>query len=260
MAMGSGVVGQTHTGNPILDARAAQVEVELEEWAKRVPTFDFDPSGTDLFSLMELAYAFSKRAAEFSRVIRNLMADQQLVPAAIMARALTETVAMGCLYLHDMERLTAAGDQEKLSARLMKFYAGVREHDIKPVHVNDAMRHLEKIDEAYFNDLATRYPLLAYAKAARARQAPPAQTADDEGLPLVSRNYALLCEVAHPNGLGTQYLYGVPDPRFDGRALRDRLAFLSVAAIWQCHHLMRALTRGESLPENFKAKLLTGRG
>ncbi len=247
------------TNNPILAARAAQVEAELAGWGARSPYFSFDPSDTHLFSMMELAYAYPKRAAEFGRVIRSLLEGQQLVPAAVMARALTETIAMGCLYLNDMQRLVAAGDLGRLEARFKKFYAGVRDQEVTPIHVLDALRHLEKIDEAYFNELATRHPILAIAKR-MLPQAPPASTttAVENALPLVSQNYALLSEVAHPNGTGTQYLYGVPDPRFDDRALRDRLSFLSVAAIWQCHHLVRALRQAESLPGDFQAKFLAG--
>lgn len=251
-------VSRDATNNPILGARAAQVEAELAGWAARSPSFGFDPNGSHLYSVMELAYSYPKRASEFARVIRSLLEHQQLVPATIMARALTETTAVGCLYLHDMQRLVAAGELDKVEARFMKYYAGIRDHDIKPVHVNDAMRHLEKIDEAYFDDLAKRNPILAIVKVAVTQADSSSAASPEANLPLVSRNYALLSEVSHPNGLGTQYLYGVNDnPRFDGRELRERLAFLSVAAIWQCHHLTRALQRAESVPEEFRVKFLS---
>jgi hypothetical protein len=245
--------------NPILEARAAQVEADLAGWAARSPSFDFDPSGSNLFSIMELAHAYSKRASEFVRVIRSMLKDQQLVPAAVMARALTETTAMGCLYLDDMQRLIAAGDGARLEARFKKFYVGVRDGKIVPVHVMDALRHLEKVDEAYFEELSTRHPILAVATKLLAATRPAQDAAADKGLPLVSQNYALLSEVAHPNGTGTQFLYGVPHPQVDCQPLHERLAFLSVAAIWQCHHLIRALQRTQSLPAEFRAKFLPDR-
>ena len=68
-----------------------------------------------------------------------------------------ETVAMGCLYLHDMERLIAAKDHDRLESRLGRFYAGVKGEKIEPVHVMDAMRHLEEADAAYIEYLDRKY-------------------------------------------------------------------------------------------------------
>jgi hypothetical protein len=243
--------------NPILRTRSAQVEAQLAAWASRTPSLQFDAKGSHLFSMMELAYSYPKRAHEIANVIRLLLERSHIVPAVIMARALTETVAAGTLYLADMVRLVASGDLNRLEARFMKFYSGIRDHDIGPVHVLDAIRHLEKIDEAYFEDLSMRYPLLDEIKK-RIINATEEQGASSEfTLPLVSRNYALLSEVAHPNGLGTQFLYPAPDTPYDGKSLRQRLSFLCEAAIWQAHHLITALGRAETLPEEFRVKFLT---
>jgi hypothetical protein len=43
--------------------------------------------------------------------IRLLLKDDQIVPATVIARALIETIAIGCSFLCDMDRLIAGGRQ-----------------------------------------------------------------------------------------------------------------------------------------------------
>jgi hypothetical protein len=70
--------------------------------------------------MVELSYSFAKRCSDFSDAIRTLLKDGKIVPATVLARALIETVAMGCLYLHDMERLIVANDRSRLEGRISR--------------------------------------------------------------------------------------------------------------------------------------------
>jgi hypothetical protein len=243
--------------NPVMQARMAQVKTQLSAFAQKSPAFTFNPAGTHLISMMELAYSYAKRADELVVVIECLLKSAELVSGVVLARALTETAAAGTLYVSDMRRLIAAGDLRRLEDRFKKFYAGVRDTDIGPVHVLEAIRHLEAVDNAYYSSLESRYPAL---KEVMARLVTASGESSDEAVQQlalrVSRNYALLSEVAHPNGLGTQYLYPAPDAPIDEGHLRQRLAFLCGAAIWQCHHLVTALAQAENLPDDYRAAFL----
>jgi hypothetical protein len=120
--------------NPIMTARIHQIEGELHQWAAKPVELTFDASATDLFSMMELAHSYAKRSAAFADAIRRLLAKEMIVPAVVVGRALIETVAMGCLYLHDMRRLTEAGDHVALDKRFSKYFIGQKGKDIGPVH------------------------------------------------------------------------------------------------------------------------------
>ena len=233
----------------LLMARVERVKGDLDAWASKVPEFDFNPAGTPLFSMIELAYSFARRASDFGRAILSLQKRNQLIPAAVVARALIETAAMGCLFVHDMHRLIASGDRERLDARLTKFYAGVRDTDFTPVHVLDAIRHLDKIDKSYFRELFARHAELVDKLRKRLPESPSELLEPD-----VESNYAFLSEVTHPNGTGTQLIYG-EDGAEDARAMvAERVAFLSSAAIWQCHHLVRSLEDTRTLPDAFRRR------
>lgn len=234
-------------------ARLKQVTAELRHWAKEKPAFDFDGSGSHLFSIMELAYSFAARSSDLIAAIEGLLKQGALVPAVILARALTETVGVGSLFVADMFKLMAAGNLEALEARFKKYYLGQRDAEIGPVHVLDGIRHLETVDHEHFQNLAGKSPIL--------RAAVDAFGIDFKGSEVsVSANYALLSEVAHPNGLGTQFLFPAPDtPAFD-RDLRHKLEFLCRVAIWQSHLLVRAMRRTKEFPELFRASFLAKPG
>jgi hypothetical protein len=79
-----------------------------------------------------------------------------------------------------------------------------------------------------------------------------------EELLSVMKNYDLLSEVTHPNGLGTQFLY--PDPSSDNAPvtkLRQRFRHASLMAIWHCSHLLKSLTDSSDLPDRFRAVFLS---
>ncbi len=129
---------------PLAINRIASIEEELKSWACKSVSLSFDARGTDLFSIHELAHSYARRSVDLAASIRLLLQEYRIVPATILGRALIETVAMGCFFLHEINRLIMAGDRHRVDERVKRFYAGVKGGAIEPVHVMDAMRHLEK--------------------------------------------------------------------------------------------------------------------
>lgn len=245
--------------NPLAIERVELIERDLRAWAAKPITFEFDPSGTHLFSMMELTHSYAKRCADFADSIRSLLSENRIVPATVTARALIETIAMACLYLHDMTSLIAAGDRDRVDARFSRFYAGVKGQDVEPVHVMDGMRYLEKIDGDYVTYLDQKYGfftrLLEELKAAGEKV--EAKTARE--MLSAMKNYDLLSEVSHPNGIGTQFLY--PDESNENSTVaqaREQFRFVSLTAIWQCHHLLNALDESADLPDRYQAAFMGG--
>jgi hypothetical protein len=90
---------------PDLNTRVEGIEKDLNEWASKSKIFNFDPSGTHLFSMIELTRSYTKRCVDLAVSIRLLLAEDRIVPATVMARALIETIGIACLFLNDMGRL-----------------------------------------------------------------------------------------------------------------------------------------------------------
>jgi hypothetical protein len=242
---------------PLAKGRIEAIEKDIQEWADKPIDFSFDPSGTGLFSMEELGRAFAKRAADFSKSIRMLLANGHIIPATVVGRALVETVSMGCLFLHDMDKLVAAGDVARFDARLQRFYAGVKGKSVEPVHVMDAIRYLEQIDAEYVQYLDNKHNMFALAeKIAKIRGHELTKEEFFQKLS-VMKNYDLLSEVSHPNGTGTQFMYGQPGPADEqAERLRKRFHQASLMSIWACHHLLVALKKNEDLPERYRAAFL----
>ena len=239
-------------------ARIEQVEEDLRSWAEEPIDFSFDPRGTPLFSMMELAHSYARRCVDLADAIRLLLAKNKIIPAAVLGRAFIETVAMGCLYLHDMEELIAANDHDRLESKLARFYAGIKRTQIKPVHVMDAMRHLDKVDAAYVEYLDRKYGVFTrYLEMLKAR----GEDVNESFSETVSviRTYDLLSEVTHPNGLGTQFLF--PDESNESEevtAARIRFRGVSLTAIWHGRHLVAALEQRADMPERYRTQFGTG--
>ncbi len=243
--------------NPIAAARIEQVERELRAFAEKPISFTFNPSGTTLFSIMELRQSYAKRCVDLADTIRSLVSQSRIVPATVIGRALIETVAMGCLYLHEMRRLIDAGDLERLEARHTRFYAGIRGKSVEPVHVMDAMRHLEKIDGNYVAYLDQKFGVFTLAIEKLKATGQDLDVNDVRELLSTMKNYNDLSEISHPNGLGTQFLYPDSSNENDAVAMvRVRYRVTSLSSIWQCHHLVRALGESEDLPERYKATFM----
>jgi hypothetical protein len=137
--------------------RIERVEQDLDSWAAKSVDFTFDPSGTNLFSIMELSLSYTKRCADFASSIRLLLQDDHVVPATVIARALIETIGIGCLFLSDVGRLIAAGDRDRLDNRVNRFYTGMKGGSVEPVHVLDGIRHLEQLEKTYVKYLDDKY-------------------------------------------------------------------------------------------------------
>ncbi|RAK57219.1 hypothetical protein [Phenylobacterium deserti] len=223
--------------SPLLLERIREVEVELAIWARRAP----DPQlEGDLFAMMELLYSYPKRADDLASSAKAMMHLRRLTPAVILSRALIETVAMGCFYVHELKRLISAGDAEALKTKFDKFYAGRLGEEVSPVHVNDALRYLEKIDNAEDPDrTATEARLEAEAEALGGL--------DLSDPKFVETSYGLLCEIAHPSCVGTHLLYPAPGGP-DIAEPKQRLEFAAELAIWQAQYLLEALKEGEEIP------------
>jgi hypothetical protein len=243
--------------NPLSVARIEQIEAEVKRWAEKPIEFTFDVSGSHLFSIMELLHSFPRRCVELSAAIRNELAGDRIVSATILGRALIETVAMGALYVHDMNRLIEAKDVDALEKRFLRYYTGIRGQEIQPVHIMDAIRHLEKIDGEYISYLDDKYGVFTQFMA----------TLKDTGLDPGDRsfkdvlstmkNYDELSEIGHPNGAGTQLLYpAANDDQGMAKRYKSKFRSSSVAAIWQCHHLLRALEKCTDLPERYRAAFM----
>ncbi len=243
---------------PLTAARIEQVEQDLRSWAEKPIDISFDPKGTPLFSMMELAHSYARRCVDLTDAICLLLARNHIIPAAVLGRALIETVAMGCLYLHDMGELIAAKDHDRLESKLARFYAGVRGQKIEPVHVMDAMRHLDKVDAAHIEYLDSKYGVFTrFMEVLKAR----GEDVDESFGETVSviRTYDLLSEVSHPNGTGTQFLF--PDESNETEAVaaaRTRFRGASLMAIWHGRHLVAALEQRADFPERYRTEFGTG--
>ena len=129
--------------------RIETVEQDLDSWAAKLVDFAFDPSGElTYFPLWNYHKAMRNAVPTLRRrTIRSLLRDDHVVPATVIARALIETIDIGCLFLSDMERLIAAGDRDRLDNRVKRFYTGIKGSGVEPVHVLDGIRHLEELDK-----------------------------------------------------------------------------------------------------------------
>ena len=247
----------TIENNPLAVARLQQIERDIATWAKKNIEVKFDYSGTHLFSMMELAYSYAKRCDDLVGSIRHLLSQDRIVAATIVGRALIETIATGCFYVYEMHRLIELGDRNRLDDRLHRFYAGVKGKSVEPVHVMDAMRHLEKIDGDYVTYLDGKYGVFTRM----IEQLKPAEKSGSHESPRevlsAMRNYDELSEVCHPNGIGTQFLF--PDQSNETEMVikaRERFRSAAITSIWQCNHLLKALIKADELPESYRRKFL----
>jgi hypothetical protein len=239
--------------------RMERVELDLDSWAAKSVDFTFDPSGTILFSIMELSLSYAKRCADFASSIRLLLQDNHVVSATAIARALIETIGIGCLFLSDMDRLIAAGDRDRLDSRVKRFYTGIKGSGVEPVHVLDGIRHLEQLDKTYVKHLDDKYGVFSQFMEIVKKAKP--DVSDPYEMLSAIKNYNDLSEVAHPNGVGTQFMY--PDPTNENATVekvRSRFRNASILAIWQARHLITALENSADLPKRYRAAFMSAPG
>jgi len=107
--------------------------------------------------MIELTRSYTKRCVDLAVSIRLLLAEDRIVPATVVARALIETIGIACLFLNDMGRLIAAGDRTRVMLALSAFYAGFKGRSVQPVNVMDGIRYLGQIDKEYVEYLDKKY-------------------------------------------------------------------------------------------------------
>ena len=216
-------------------SRLLQIEEKIQMLAKHQVRL-VDCTSTDSYSVLELAYSIPKRAHDIISAMKLGILNDQVVPVVILARALIETTATGCLFYDRMEKHLGKTDHERLARDFIKFYAGGRlEGAPKGFHTNDGLRHLEQIDSIYF------------AKISKASSQVVEALKDNAG---VLKLYDELSEIAHPNGLGLQYLYPAEDAE-DPKNVKERYRHLVGAAVWQCHHIVRAMTNFSNFDQRY---------
>lgn len=227
----------------IRKARLNQVVAEIRDWAERGWTYQ-DAPNLVVYSVLELANSFPKRANDLIASIRLLALGGRVVPAVILARALVETVAMGRYYAETIERHLQAGDYEKLERDFLRFFMGSKIEGslIKPFHVNDALRDLEQRDLAYLSYLVAKHP--------ERWSALPDPVSAYENAAGLRMTYDRLSEISHPNGLGTQFLYPANDAP-DNQTTIAQYRFMTDAAIWQAHHLLVGLKTLHGFADRF---------
>lgn len=241
----------------LVSGRHEQIDRDLRNWAQQPIKISFDPTGTHLFSMMELLKSYARRCVELGDVVRDLANQGKVASAVIVARALIETIAMGCFYLHEMRRLIAAGDRNQLEDRFLRFYAGIRGSTVQPIHVLDAIRHLAKIDRDYVAYLDKKYGLLTTGLKLLKITAGKDDGKSLHDLLSVIAIYDQLSEIAHPNGAGTQYLFPEPiNESPEAIKTKERLRRIALSAPWHRFHLLDALLSSADLPEKFKATFL----
>lgn len=229
----------------IRQARLNQVASQIREWAARSWSYE-DAPNLVVYSLLELAYSFPKRADDLIASIRLLAVGNRVVPAVILARALVETVAMGRYYVETIERHLQARDFQKLESIFLRFFMGSRidGSPVKSIHVNDALRDLEQRDLAYLAHLVGQFPA--------SWSSIPDPVATFEANSSLQKTYDRLSEISHPNGLGTQFLYPADDAP-DNQKTIAHYRFMTDLAVWQAHHLVVGLRKFDDFAERFVA-------
>jgi hypothetical protein len=224
--------------SPFLLERIREVEGELADWAHRRPSFDFEVEGTELLPIMELLYGYAKRAHDLAAAARALMALERLTPAAILARALIETTAIGCLYVKEMRRLVDGGELAPLRARFRRYSDAAGD-----APVEEALRYLAALDGAQFT-------------ATRSAEAQALGGLDLGDPKFVETSYQLLGEASHPGSAGGDLLHAAAgEPEIDEPRLR--LEFAVELAIWHGRYLLAALEEGESLPKTYRERFMS---
>ena len=225
--------------------RISDIFQDVHRWSNLPIEFSRDPTGTNLYSIEETKRAYCRRFANFASVAGNLVHDRQELAACVIARAQIETVAMASFFASELSRLIRAGNIEHFNSKVERFIIGSASKGARrqPIHVSDALRHLQKLDEAYIKDLWLRYPSLTQSLSqVLLPEKPPVGAEDVVATVSAIRNYDILSEVAHPNGVGVFFMFGQPEDDGVGQnQVRSLLASVIKAATWQGHHMLTAL-------------------
>lgn len=238
------------------EERRRGVVEALRKLADDPISFTFNPQGTQLYSIEEVKRAYARRFVSMSESSQLMMQGGDVVSAVILARALIETVAVGCFFASELERLIKAGDLDNFDKKITRFLVGSSTGEVKRIHINDALRHLHEIDQKYLTYLWDKYPdmKVVLSKLTQGKVSDP-QLDDMKAAISITSNYDLLSEIAHPNGLGTFYIYGQPENRDEAfEHAEARLRSLVEAASWQGHHLESALNKVRTSSKEYLRK------
>lgn len=243
--------------------RLKDVYSEVKNWGDRPIEFNFDPSGTQLFSVEEMKRSFCRRFIDLADSTSRLLEENRVVSAAIVARAQIETVGMATFFMHELSRMTQKGDLEAFERRVSQFLGGSADGGgiAKRVHVMDAMRHLDKLDHAYVEYLWAKYPVMkSFFNASDEFKSLGIEIKDVVSRISAMKNYDTLSEFVHPNALGTFFIFGQPKdkgPAEEGTI--ELLRRMTGAATWQGHHMITALNAAEGWSDEYFRKFGTQR-
>ena len=237
------------------ERRIAGISQEIQAWADRPIEFSLDPYGTPLYSIEETKRAYCRRFVDLSETARRLLEQDKQIAASILGRAAIETVAMAAFFVHEISRLVRAGNKEHFQAKVERFVVGSSAEGTnrKPIHVADALRFLQTLDEAYIDHLWKQHPTVQ--ELVSRMLAPRPIDINAEGVIAtvsVMRNYDFLSDFAHPNAPGAFFMYGQPENEGSGQALvRERLVSLTKSATWQGHHMLKALNESVAQADEY---------
>ena len=110
-------------GLALRDARLRSIMADIQQWSATKWTTD-DAPNLVVYSIIELAYSYAKRANDLIESMKSLMLSDRLVPSIILARALVETIAMGRYFIEKIEDGVRSVDFPKIEKFFYRFYAG----------------------------------------------------------------------------------------------------------------------------------------
>lgn len=235
--------------------RLKDVYDEIKVWGERPIEFSLDPCGSQLFSIEEMKRSFCRRFVDLADSVKQLLAEERVVSAAILARSQIETVGMAAFFVHEVSRVTKNGDLNSFDKRVSQFFGGkAADGEIaKRVHVMDAMRHLDKLDRTYLEYLWAKYPAIKEFFNTII-EVKPKRLEIQELVDSISvmKNYDTLSEFVHPNALGTFFIFGQPENIDSAEAnMKEYLKKMAVTATWQGHHMIMALTASEQWSDEY---------
>lgn len=235
--------------------RLNNVYDEVRQWGARPIEFNYDPRGTQLYSIEEMKRSFCRRFVDLADSASRLLKEDRVIGAAILARAQIETVGMAAFFVHEVSRMTQKGDLETFERRVAQFLGGPADGGgvAKRVHVMDAMRHLDKLDHAYVEYLWSKFPVTkAFFNALDEVKSSGLEIQDLVSRISAMKNYDTLSEFVHPNALGTFFIFGQPEDRGPAdEGVRKLLKRMTGAATWQGHHMITALNCSEGWSDEY---------
>lgn len=229
----------------IRERRIAGIVRNIQAWAERPIEFSQDPYGTPLYSIEETKRAYCRRFIDLSETAHKLIEQDRQIGASILGRSVIETVAIAVFFVYEISRLLRGRNKENFHAKIERFIVGssVEGASRKPVHIANALRHLQKLDAAYMSYLWNKHPrvheIVSKSLTSHERDI---NVKDAIAMVSVVRNYDFLSDFVHPNSGGAFFMYGQPENEGTEQSLvREQLVNFTKSATWHGHHMLRAL-------------------